>query len=110
MDAGKYAEAAELFGKIRDYEDSDSLYTACNYQLAKTAIKDQEFTRALTLLNSLPEDYEDVFDLKMECIYQPAVLALNKGNYADAGLDLMTFFKSSLEMPSSRQCVYAFFK
>ena len=105
MDAGKYAEAAELFGKIRAYEDSDSLYTACNYQLAKTAIKDQEFTRALTLLNSLPEDYEDVFDLKMECIYQPAVLALNKGNYADAAqlFSQITTYKDSADQLKDAQ-------
>ena len=84
MDSGDYATAAELFGKIPDYEDSSELYITCTYEVAQTAMKDQEYNRALGLLNTIPETYEDVFDLKMDCLYLPGVAALEKGEYDTA--------------------------
>ena len=57
MDSGDYATAAELFGKIPDYEDSSELYITCTYEVAQTAMKDQEYNRALGLLNTIPETY-----------------------------------------------------
>ena len=47
-------------------------------------MKDQEYNRALGLLNTIPETYEDVFDLKMDCLYLPGVAALEKGEYDTA--------------------------
>ncbi len=84
MDSGDYATAAELFGKIPDYEDSSELYIACTYEVARTAMKDLEYNRALGLLNTIPETYEDVFDLKMDCLYLPGEAALEKGEYDTA--------------------------
>ena len=35
MDSGDYATAAELFGKIPDYEDSSELYITCTYEVPR---------------------------------------------------------------------------
>ena len=83
-EAGQYDRAAELFGHIRDYKDAEDKWTTSTYAAAKTALKDLEYTRASTLLASLPEDYEDVAELRKECVYRPALAACERGEYETA--------------------------
>ena len=100
MDNEDYATAAELFGKIPDYEDSSDLYIFCTYQVALTAMKDLEYNRALGLLNTIPETYEDVFELKMDCLYLPGESALEKGEYDTAVqyLSQVSTYKDAAEL------------
>ena len=83
-EAGQYDRAAELFSRIRGYEDADEKWTVATYEAAKGALKDLEYNRATTLLASLPEDYEDVADLRKECVYRPALAAYERGEYETA--------------------------
>ena len=84
LEAGQYDRAAELFGRIRGYEDADEKWTLATYEAAKRALKDLEYNRASTLLGTLPEDYEDVADLRKECVYRPALAAYERGEYETA--------------------------
>ena len=84
FEAGQYDRAAELFSHIRGYEDADEKWTTATYEAAKKALKDLEYNRATLLLDSLPEDYEDVADLRKECVYRPAVAAYERGEYEAA--------------------------
>ena len=81
LEAGQYDRAAELFSRIRGYEDADEKWTVATYEAAKRAIKDLEYNRASMLLSELPEDYEDVPDLRKECAYRPALAAYERGEY-----------------------------
>ena len=81
---GQYDRAAELLSRIRGYEDADDKWTIATYESAKTALHDLEYNRATELLNALPEDYEDVADLRKECIYRPAMAAYDRGEYETA--------------------------
>ena len=84
FEAGQYDRAAELFSHTRGYKDSDDKWTTATYEAAKKALKDLEYTRASTLLASLPEDYEDVAELRKECVYRPALAACDRGEYETA--------------------------
>ena len=83
-EAGQYDRAAELFSRIKGYEDAEEKWTIATYEAAKGALKDLEYNRATTLLASLPEDYEDVADLRKECVYRPALAAYERGEYEAA--------------------------
>lgn len=82
--AQHYDRAANLFSKILDYEDSREKWTLATYESAKESLGDQEYNLALSLLETLPEDYQDVADLKQECVYRPAKAAYNRGEYETA--------------------------
>ena len=84
FEAGQYDRAADLFSHIRGYEDTDEKWTVATYEAAKKALKDLEYNRAATLLASLPEDYEDVAELRKQCVYYPAVAAYKNGDYETA--------------------------
>ena len=84
FEAGQYDRAAELFSRIRDYGDAEAKWTTSTYEAAKRALKDLEYNRATTLLAELPEDYEDVADLRRECAYRPAQQAYEAGDYETA--------------------------
>ena len=84
FEAGQYDRAVELFARIRGYKDSDEKWTVATYEAAKRALKDLEYVRASMLLDSLPEDYEDVAELRKECIYRPALAAYARGEYETA--------------------------
>ena len=48
------------------------------------AIDDYEYKLALTLLNSLPQDYMDVAQLRQQVQYRLALACLRRGEWQDA--------------------------
>lgn len=93
--AGSYAEAAEIFAQIPDYEDSAQLETRCYYWLAIKAMEYGRFEAAIEQFQAL-NGYEDSAQRIIECKYQLAVAAFEEGNLPAAE----SIF---LEMPDYKQ-------
>ena len=81
---GDHVQAAELFSRVLPYLDAQDRWNAETYQLAVDSLDDMEYIRARSLLATLPEDYQDVADLKLETLYRPAVTAFKKAQYQTA--------------------------
>lgn len=82
--SGDHVTAADLFAQVLTYLDAQDRWNQETYQLATAALKDLEYIRARTLLSSLPEDYEDVAELRLEALYRPSVTAYKKAEYQTA--------------------------
>lgn len=97
--AEDYQTAAGLFGRILGYEDATEQYQACTLTLARNAMKDREYQLALTLLATLPDSYEDVLELRQECVYLPATASLNGKDWQAAadGFERISTYKDSAD-------------
>lgn len=84
LENGKYREAMRLLGNIRTYRDADDLWKQAAYQQVEAEMNALDFDAALEILAQLPEDYEDVANLKKDCVYRPAQIAHSRGEYEEA--------------------------
>ena len=75
---GDHVKAADLFARVLTYQDASERWMAETYHLAVDALDDLEYIRARTLLSTLPDDYKDVTDLRLEVVYRPALTAYKK--------------------------------
>ncbi len=80
---GQYAEAAELFASLSDYEDSADRVLECNYQLAAGLFKGGDYQGAKALFSALG-NYNDSADRAFECDYQLAASLFKGGDYQAA--------------------------
>ncbi len=81
--AESYAEAAEIFALLEDYEDSDQLETRCYYRLALKAMEYGRYDAALEQFQTLG-DYEDSLARITECKYQLAIASFDSGDLETA--------------------------
>lgn len=97
--SGDHVTAADLFSRVLTYLDAQDRWNAETYQLASDALKDLEYIRARTLLATLPDDYEDVAELRLEALYRPSVTAYKKAEYQTAldGFTQLGDYKDSAE-------------
>lgn len=72
MESGQYAEAAEIFSEISDYEDSQELYNTCMYEQGKAFMDEGNYTDAKACFENI-SDYEDASELITECDHMIAV-------------------------------------
>lgn len=93
--AGNYAQAAEIFAQLGDFEESDRLETLCHYWIAVDTMEAGSYEAAIPLLESM-NGYEDCADRITECKYQLALQAFEVGDFPTAE----SYF---LEAPDYRQ-------
>lgn len=100
LESGKYREAIRLLSNIRGYRDAEELWQKAVYEQAQVEIKALDFEEAQKLLAELPEDYEQVADLKKDCIYLPAQIAYSRGEYEKAieGFEAVSTYGQSESM------------
>ena len=92
MNNGQYAEAAEIFTAITDYEDSKELYNSCMYSQGTALMNEGNYSGAKECFESIP-DYEDASELIAECEHQiavkndttaPVISGVNEGEIIEA--------------------------
>lgn len=98
-DAEDYQTAASLYGRILGYEDATDRYQECTLILAQRAIRDREYQLAQTLLATLPSGYENVLELRQECIYLPSSSSLSAKDWQAAvdGFSQISTYKDSAD-------------
>lgn len=94
-----YQTAAALYGRILGYEDATDKYQECTLTLAQRAMQDREYQLAQTLLATLPGSYENVLELRQECIYLPASNSLTAKDWQAAvdGFSQISTYKDSAD-------------
>lgn len=80
---GKYAEAAEVFVALGDYEDAEERALKCKYDYAVSLEKQKEYEAARDVYTSLG-DFEDSKAKIDSCTYNIALLKLDGGKYEEA--------------------------
>lgn len=81
--AQDYEAAAEMFYALGDYEDSQALYTRCQYWIAIEMTQYGNYEEALPRFIKLGE-YEDSAAWVTECTYQIAAAAFEEGDLSAA--------------------------
>lgn len=79
----KYAEAAEIYAELGEYEDSEIRKSICLYAQASTLETQKKYSEAAEIYAVLG-DYEDSAAKLNSCKYQAAVAVLDAGNFAEA--------------------------
>ena len=79
----KYAEAAEVFAELGDYEDSEEKTLECRYNNACALEAQKKYSEAKAIFAGLG-DYEDSAAKKNSCIYNEALLILDAGKFDEA--------------------------
>lgn len=82
--AASFEKAAAWYQRIPGYLDADEKALASVYTLARRAISDLEYKKALTLLASLPEDYEDAAELTWQALYALGLDAQEREDWLSA--------------------------
>lgn len=80
---GQYTEAADKFSALGDYEDSQNMVKACNYEAAKVLFNDGSYEEAKQAFSELG-DYEDSAQFVNECDYNIASALFDSGDYEGA--------------------------
>lgn len=65
-DSGQFEEAAAIFEKLGDYEDSADMYLKCEYDHAKELYESERYEKAEALFAQLG-DYEDSAEMVGDC-------------------------------------------
>lgn len=79
----KYAEAAEVFAELGDYEDAEEKTLECRYNNACALEAEKKYSEAKVIFAGLG-DYEDSSAKKNSCIYNEALLILDAGKFDEA--------------------------
>ncbi len=79
----KYAEAAEVFAELGDYEDAEEKTLECRYNNACALEAEKKYAEAKAIFAGLG-DYEDSAAKKNSCIYNEALLILDEGKFDEA--------------------------
>ena len=81
--SGSYAQAAEMFAVLGDFEDSARLEKLCHYWIAVDTMEAGDYENAIPLLEAM-NGYEDCDARITECTYQLALQAFDAGDFAAA--------------------------
>lgn len=81
--SGNYAEAAEMFAVLGDFEDSARLEKLCHYWIAVDTMEAGEYEKAIALLEAM-NGYEDCAQRITECQYQLALQSFEAGDLTAA--------------------------
>ena len=92
---GDYAQAAEIFAQLEDFEDSARLETLCHYWIAIETMEAGEYETAISLFEAM-NGYEDTAERIIECKYQLALASFAQGDLSSAE----SYF---LEVPDYRE-------
>lgn len=79
----KYSEAAEIYGNLGDYEDSEDKYLLARYSLACSLESEKKYDEAKEIFISLG-NYEDSAGKVSSCTYNSALAILEQGKYDEA--------------------------
>lgn len=79
----KYAEAAEVFAELGDYEDAEEKTLECRYNNACALESQKKYSEAKAIYAGLG-DYKDSSAKKNSCIYNEAILILDAGKFDEA--------------------------
>lgn len=104
FESGKYAEAAEMFVALGDYENSAEMVNACNYQIAVELTKAGKYQEALGMFVSLG-DYEDCAEQSVFCTCKVAEAYADDGKLTEA-VNLLTDYYSN---PQAQEMFFVFF-
>ena len=80
---GNYAQAAEIFAQLEDFEDSDRMETLCHYWIAVQTMEAGDYETAISLLEAM-NGYEDTQERIVECQYQLALANFTQGAFDPA--------------------------
>lgn len=69
---GDYAQAAEIFAQLEDFEDSARMETLCRYWIAVQTMESGNYEAAISLLEAM-NGYDDTPERIVECKYQLAL-------------------------------------
>lgn len=81
--AGKYAQAAEMFAVLGDFEDSARLEKLCHYWIAVQTMDAGDYEAAISKFEAM-SGYEDSADRITECTYQLALQSFEQNDLAAA--------------------------
>ena len=81
--SGDYAQAAEMFAVLGDFEDSARLEKLCHYWIAVDTMEAGDYEKAIPLLEAM-DGYEDCADRIIECRYQLALDMFESGDFSAA--------------------------
>ena len=81
--SGHYAQAAEMFAQLGEFEDSARLETLCYYWIAVDTMQTGDYAAAIPLLEAM-NGYEDTADRITECQYQLALQSFEQGDLKTA--------------------------
>lgn len=81
--AGAYAQAAEMFAVLGDFEDSAHFETLCHYWIAVDTMESGDYEKAIPLLEAM-NGYEDCNARITECHYQLALQSFGAGDFPTA--------------------------
>ena len=107
MERGEYLSASDMFASIPGYLDADERSLECIYLQAGIFLKDQEYTRAQELYRSLPETYKDTTAMIRECIWRPAIEAMDRGDFARCQELLLSLGEDEAAEKQLKKCRYA---
>ena len=104
-DQKKYVQAAEIYGELGDYEDSEIRKSICLYAEATSLESQKKYAEAAEIYAGLG-DYEDSAAKLKSCQYHAAVAVLEAGNYAEAKtmLEALNGYADSKNLLS--ECTY----
>ncbi len=80
---GKFKEAAEVYLKLDDYEDSQTLYKSSQYNYASQLEEAENYADAKKIYEELGE-FEDSMAKATSCTYNVAIQMLDEGKFDDA--------------------------
>ena len=81
--AGAYAQAAEMFAVLGDFEDSAHFEKLCHYWIAVDTMEAGDYEKAIPLLEAM-NSYEDCEERITECNYQLALQSFGAGDFPTA--------------------------
>ena len=81
--SGNYAQAAEIFEQLGDFEDSAHLKTLCRYWIAVDTMESGDYAAAISLLEAM-NGYDDTPQRITECKYQLALASFAQGDLTAA--------------------------
>ncbi len=102
---GKYEEAAQVYLKLDDYEDSQSLYKASKYAHAQALEEQGSFLEAKAVYDSLGI-YNDSMAKSLSCTYNLALTKLDDGKFDEAKSLFETITDYSDSKDRINECSY----
>lgn len=82
--AGDRKGAQSLFASIPDYRDANDRDREIRYLQAEDAADDREYTKALELLQDIPDGYRNTYAIRTEAMYEKAKTAVRQEDWTTA--------------------------
>lgn len=101
----KYAQAAEVFAELGNYEDSEEKALECRYNNACALEDAEKYAEAKQIFYEL-SDYKDSVAKKNSCIYKEALSILDAGKYDEAAQIFKTLDGYADSATMVKECSY----